>query len=401
MDVRHVPERRPVRRSPRALWIATVQIAVLYAGSTLLTPLYHLYREDFGFSQLTLTLIYSAYVFGNLTALLPLGRLSDQVGRRAVNLAAIAISACATSLYLLASSPGWLFAGRIVSGLAIGLGASATTAWLAELTPDKQRATLFATEGNFAGLALGALPAGLLAAYLPWPLRLSYAIYLVVLCAAGFAVARAPETVPRPVRSPKRLSLRPRLGVPRELLGTFVAPAAIGFATFAVVGYYLALIPSLMAHALQQRSPAGGGGLVALLAVLGAAAGLVSRKLSSRTAMLGGGLLLLPGIALLPCAEWLHSLALLLCGTAITGPATMLSYRGSLQVVNEIAPAERRGEVTASYIVCMYAGNSLPIIGIGVLTAAASSLTADVIFAIVIAACVVLALLIGAARLPR
>jgi hypothetical protein len=49
----------------------------------------------------------------------------------------------------------------------------------------------------------------------------------------------------------------------------------------------------------------------------------------------------------------------------------------------------------------MYAGNSLPIIGIGVLTAAASSLIADVIFAIVIAACVVLALLIGAARLPR
>src|ERR1700750_1411366 len=108
MDMRHMPERRPVRRSPRAPWIATAQIAVLYAGSTLLTPLYHLYRKDFGFSQLTLTLIYSAYVLGNLTALLPLGRLSDQVGRRTVSLAAVAIGAGATLLVLLASSRWWV-----------------------------------------------------------------------------------------------------------------------------------------------------------------------------------------------------------------------------------------------------------------------------------------------------
>ncbi|MGN6454417.1 MAG: MFS transporter, partial [Steroidobacteraceae bacterium] len=148
------------------------QLAVLYAGSTLLTPLYRLYREAFGFSHLTLTFIYAAYVLGNLIALLFLGRISDQLGRRVVNLASLAIAACATLLFLFSSSVTWLFAGRIVSGLAIALGATATTAWLSELSQDKRRATLFATEGNFVGLALGALPAGLLAAYLPWPLRL-------------------------------------------------------------------------------------------------------------------------------------------------------------------------------------------------------------------------------------
>lgn len=125
-----------------------LQLAVLYAGSTLLTPLYRLYREAFGFSQLTLTLIYAAYVLGNLTALLFLARASDQLGRRAVNLTALAIAAGATLLLLFASSVVWLFAGRIVSGLAIGLGATATTAWLAELSPDQRRASMFATEAT-------------------------------------------------------------------------------------------------------------------------------------------------------------------------------------------------------------------------------------------------------------
>jgi hypothetical protein len=287
-----------------------------------------------------------------------------------------------------------------VSGLAIGLGATATTAWLAELSPDKRQATLFATEGNFVGLALGALPAGLLAAYLPWPLRLSFVIYLAVLCLTACAVARVPESVAQPVSSLRELALRPRLGVPRELWGSFIAPSAIGFATFAVIGYYGALIPSLLAQALDQKNPATGGAVMASLALLGAAAGLLTRRLSSRTAMLAGSALLLPGIVLLPCAEGLHSLALLLCGTLITAPATMLSYRGSLQVVNQIAPAEQRAEIIASYILFMYVGNSLPIIGIGLLSGATSSLTADVTFAIVIAACALTALLIGAKRLP-
>jgi len=398
---RCTPQHSPTRAgAPWASWVAMAQLAALYAGSTLLTPLYRLYREAFGFSQLTLTFIYAAYVVGNLIALLFLGRISDQLGRRVVTLAALAIAACATLLFLFSSSVAWLFAGRIVSGLAIALGATATTAWLSELNQDKRRATLFATEGNFVGLALGALPAGLLAAYLPWPLRLSFVIYLGILCLLAVAVARAPETLSRPIGSAKDLSLRPSLGVPRELLGSFIAPAAIGFATFAVIGYYGALIPSLLAHALSLKNPAVAGAIVALLSLLGTIAGMATRKLSSRTAMLAGSALLLPGIALLPFAEGLHSLALLLGGTAVTAAATMLAYRGSLEVVNQIAPGERRAEVLSSYILFMYAGNSLPIIGIGLLSSATSSLTADVTFALVIAACAALALVLGAKQLP-
>src|SRR5690348_7342322 len=43
-------------------WRAGVLIAVLFAGSTLLTPLYPAYQRAFGFGPLVLTLVYGAYV---------------------------------------------------------------------------------------------------------------------------------------------------------------------------------------------------------------------------------------------------------------------------------------------------------------------------------------------------
>src|SRR5216110_3441324 len=75
-------------------------VALMFMSSTLLTPLYSIYRETFHFSKVVLTLIYSAYVVGNLSALLFFGRLSDQVGRRPVTLSAIGLAVVATVLFL-------------------------------------------------------------------------------------------------------------------------------------------------------------------------------------------------------------------------------------------------------------------------------------------------------------
>jgi hypothetical protein len=56
-----------------------------------------LYRNAFGFGGVTLTLICSVYVLGNLASLLFFARLSDQIGRRAVTLPAIGIAMKSTA----------------------------------------------------------------------------------------------------------------------------------------------------------------------------------------------------------------------------------------------------------------------------------------------------------------
>src|SRR3984885_8185413 len=249
-----------------SMWIGVAGIASLYIGSTLPTPLYPLYRHQFGFSEFVVTAIYASYVIGNLTALFALGRVSDQVGRRPTTLIAFAVLFASVLCFLGSIGTVWLFIARALNGLAAGLGAGALTAWIAELEPshNKARAAIVASTGNLAGLGLGAIIAGLLAQYGPWPLRTSYVVYLMMLLIIVALTLAMPEGVEHTVRDVNDLSLRPRIGVPRNIRLAFIAPAAMAFATFALGGFYAALTPGLLSHSLQQHNLAVIGALVAL-----------------------------------------------------------------------------------------------------------------------------------------
>jgi hypothetical protein len=71
--------------------------------------------------------------------------------------------------------------------------------------------------------------------------------------------------------------------------------------------------------------------------------------------------------------------------------AGALGYRGSLRS-SKIAPDNRRAEVVSSYLMFCYAGVSLPVIGIGVLSAIETPGLAEKIFAAVIAAIALIAI---------
>ena len=369
----------------------------MFMGSTLLTPLYALYRREFGFSEITLTLVYAAYVLGNMSALFLFGRLSDQIGRRRTVLPAMALGAAAMLVFLFAASTPWLFVARVLSGLAIGIASAAATAWVAELMggDDKASASALATTANMLGVAAGPLLAGALAQYAPAPLRTSYVVYLVLLALIAWRVLSVPEPVTDPVQRRRDVSFRPRLGVPPGIRARFIAPAVAAFAVFALGGYYAALVPTLLAESLGQSSPAIAGVVVAELYAVAAGAVMATQRLSSRAAMRTGLLVLLPSVALLLFAQTARSLPALLLGTAFGGVALALAYRGSLQVINDIAPERQRAEVVASYLIVSFLGNSLPVIGVGALSRIADPATAHVVFAAVIAILAVIAMLTG------
>lgn len=374
---------------------AAIVIASVFAGSTWITPLYPLYREHFGFSEITLTLVYSVYVVGNLAALVLFGRLSDQIGRRRVVLAAIAVAAASTLLFLFARTTAWLFWARALNGFAVGCASGTATAWLADVLGASQsrRASVLATSANFAGIAVGPLIAGPLVQYVARPLQLPHLIYLGVLAVTVVIAARTPETIsPAPLGD---VSLRPRLGVPRRLRARFVAPAVTGFAVFGLVGFYAALVPSFVLDTLGERNRAIGAAIVAELFVAAVIAIVATTRIAGRTAMRIGLILLVPSAGLLVVSELIHALAPLLAASALSGVASALGYRGSVQLITELAPDDQRAEVVSTFYVVCFASNAILVIGVGLVSAAWSSLIADVCLGAVIAVFAVAALIIS------
>ena len=170
---------------------------------------------------------------------------------------------------------------------------------------------------------------------------------------------------------------------------------------FSLIGFYSALIPNLLGESLHQTAPLVAGIVVCGLFSVAAVTILTTGRLASQATMLTALVLLPPAVWLLVGAQMAHSLPLLLVAAALGGIAGGLGYRGSLEVVNRIAPADRRSETVSSYLIALFAGNSVPVIGIGFLSAQLGALTAHVIFAAVITALAGIAFWTGLKFAPK
>jgi MFS family permease len=370
--------------------VSAVVVGALFAGGVVPTPVYDFYRTQHHLSETSLTLLYGVYAVGNLVALLFFARLADQVGRRPVVLASLALTGAAAGLFIAASSPAWLYAARVLSGFAIGLGVGAATAWTTEFTPKARRdlASDRVTMANFLGVAAGPAVAGVLVQYAPWPMRLPYAAYLAVLALVALAALRTPETLKE--RAP--LSLRPKLGVPRGARLRFIAPATTQFAAMAVVGFYASIAPDVFRRDLHVENRALAAAAVAQLFLVGALAMALARRLSPRRTMLAGLAVAPPGLALLVLAQAQGSVGLMLAATSLCGVGAALGYSGGLEVTNRLAPADQRAAAASAFFVCGFLGGTAPIVGVGAVSDAAGPAVAAQAFAGVVAALAVGAL---------
>ncbi|MFH0519986.1 MFS transporter [Streptomyces sp. M41] len=386
------------RRGWLACSLSGAVFAVCMAGTTLPTPLYPLYQEKFGFSELTVTIVYAVYAFAVIGVLLLAGNASDAVGRRVVLLWGLAFAALSAVCFLCATGLEWLYAGRLLSGLSAGLFTGAATAYVMELAPKggASRATFVATAANMGGLGCGPLLAGVLAQYADWPLYLPFVVHLALVAGSAAVLLSLPETVPelRPLSA-----VRPqRPALPPQVRSVFAPAAIASFVGFALFGVFTSVSPAFLAESLDVDDHAVSG-LVVALAFFSSTAGqlAVGRVGLGRSLPLGcAGLL--AGLALLAGALRWDLMALVVLSALVGGAGQGLAFRGALSAVAEASPADRRAAVISTLFVVAYTGISVPVIGVGLLTGPIGLKSAGLVF---IACMAVLVSVAGAYLLRR
>jgi MFS family permease len=353
------------RAGPRvAFWLVAYLFAATMLGTTLPTPLYVIYEGQWHFSAGLITIIFATYAVGVLAALLLAGRSSDQVGRRPVLAAALGFSAVSTVVFILAPAVGWLFVGRVLSGLSAGLVTGTATAALTEANAGgSRRASMVATAANIGGLGLGPLVAGLFAQFAPNPTVLVFEVYLALLALAALSLAVVPETVTERGRLNLRFS---GLGIPAAGRTEFIAAGVAGFAAFSLLGLFTALAPSFLSGVLHQHSHAVSGVIVFVIFDTGAVSQLFLGRFPSRRVVTLGLTLFLVALALIVAGLSQASFGLFLAGTIVGGVAVGAIVIGSLSTANRLAPPQIRGRAVSTYFVFCYVGLTIPVIAVGI-----------------------------------
>jgi MFS family permease len=349
-----------------AFWLLVATLALLLFASSAPSPLYIVYQQQWGFSAIVLTGVFAVYALGLLGALIVTGSLSDHLGRRPTLLLALAIEIVGMGLFAEARSVIWLFAARILQGVATGIATAAISAALIDLQPaHKPRlGALLAAAAPMGGLAAGALGSGLLVEYGPAPTRLVYWLLLGAFALAALLALAVPETVER--RPTWVRSLRPNVAVPATLRADFFATVPCLTATWALGGLILSLGPSLTAKVLHDSSHVAGGLSIFIMAGVSSAMSLVLRDTHARIAARGGLSALIVGVALALIALNDGSTALFLLATGVAGLGFGPAFAGAFRAVTNRAPSDQRAALVASVYVASYLAYSLPALAAGI-----------------------------------
>ncbi|MFF7736007.1 MFS transporter [Streptomyces sp. NPDC007984] len=358
---------------------------ITMAGTTAPTPLYPLYGEEFGFTPFTVTVVFAVYALGVVLGLLVFGRLSDQVGRRPVLVAATLLSVIAAVVFLLAQSVAAMLVARVVSGFSAALVTGAATASLTERLGQHSRvksATL-ALFANMGGLACGTLIAGILADLAPSPLRTPWVVMLILAAIGTLGVLVNGESSAH--RSGFSLQVQP-LHVPAEIRSDFLRSAMAAGAGFAVLGVLTAVTGLFLGTVLHESSHALTGLVVFIAFACTALGQLLVRTLKPATALPASCLGLIVAAGLIAAAMATSTMAPLLVGAAVNGLATGIAVGHGIGGITTRSAPQHRGASVSTFFAILYSMLAVPAIGVGVLIRETSLRPAGETFSAVVAA---------------
>lgn len=338
-------------------------------GGNQFTPLLLMYRQLGGYSEVTVDAFLAAYVIGLVPGLLAGGPLSDRYGRKPLMLAGTVLSIAASAV--LSCTPAGqvaLYAGRFLTGIAVGIAMAVGTSWVKELSQPPYDAKADAGSGArraslalTGGFGLGAGVAGALAQWGPWPMVLPYAVHVLVTLPALVALRRTPETrAPAPVRGGFLADLKVPAAGHRRFLRV-VLPMAPW--VFGAAGIAYAVMPQLVAERVGGQGLAYATLLTVLTLGTGALVQPLAKRLGARStarAILVAMGLMAVGMAVCAANGAVLSPWLGLAGALILGAGYGIAVVSGLLEIQRIATPDDLAGLTGVYYAVTYTGFLVP-----------------------------------------
>ncbi|AJW40003.1 MFS transporter [Rhodococcus sp. 15-725-2-2b] len=351
-----------------AFWVVGVAFIVLMASSAAPSPLYPVYQQSWGFSAITLTLIFAVYAVALLATLLTVGSLSDHIGRKPILIASLLMLVVSLVLFIVSDSVPLLIAARVVQGIAAGAATGAMSAAIIDLQPDVSTGPLLNSVAPSFGLAAGALGAGLLVQLAPAPEILVFVLLIGAALVLAVALLFVPETSAlRGFDSRRHLAstLLPRMSIPKSVRAPFLLIAPALFATWSLGGFHLSLGPSIIGTVFGVDNHIVGGLEIFALFGSGSIAAAVVRNGFPRRVMMIGASVLAIGVALTLVSVEIGSIGLYFVGAVIAGSGWGATFLGAMRTLGALVPAAERGGVFATTFVISYLAFSVPAVVAG------------------------------------
>jgi MFS family permease len=361
-------------------------------GTALASPLYPIYQQAWGLLPSHITQIFVAYMLGALASLLFLGRLTDRFGFMAVLRAGLILMTLGVGSSALAWDVPSFSVCRFAIGVASGMITTSASVGMTRLNNkgDLQRAAATTSLTIAFGFGLGPVVGGLMAQWVPIPLKTAYIPSVVLGLLAIHALFQVrlpaqPAATAAPAAAPRFSfkDVQPALSQPRKpFLRHYALGCMAAFSAFGMFSLFAALAPSFMAQMVPWHGPAVSGLSLGTILFLSAIVQLIARPYATKGVAIAGffslaACNLLLAINTFAGSPWLFAL----CVAATAAGHGMCNLAG-MSIVNKVSkPASRTG-LLSTYLIVGYVGTIVPILGLGWLSDAIGLTRALIVFCI-------------------
>ena len=338
-----------LRANQILIWICLITL-VNQLGFGMVIPVLPLFVQTFGGTAGAVGAAVALYGLGRLLFDLPMGQLTERLGRRQVLIVGEAITVIGTLLCALAPTYNVLLVGRFIGGVG---GATVLTVGqivVADVSKRENRGRMMGVYMSFFQFAVGIGPVvgGLVATALG-P-RAPFLAFAFLAAAAGFLGAR--KLVETRGLGEKRSHGTSSAAVYRQLLSnpSFLFVGAIGFAsTAARTGGIFTIVPAL-AYSASHFSATAVGVAITSASLLNLAttslAGAVADRYGRKATIVPGSLLVAVAFALF---AFQTSYAIFIASALLWGLGGSLANTGSSAFAADLAPVGANGPTMGMY----------------------------------------------------